>query len=291
MGLNEAAGYLGLAGTAAATGCIAANCGLLPGPFLLGATYIALGLGLSAVAVKETREHARLEASGHSASHPDAREELSTRQVFALTTFRDKSLSSVCQAGMVNNLNDGVAWGLFPIVFAAQALLAVGDVAHPAWRARSIGIYRLWRDGGFAVGAVVSGLLAVAYGPHVAIAVVACLTAASGITVAIRMRSIFMKPSSEFRTGWRPRKQAVNSPGLRLERVAPAATTRRSPRSAPLLRSINPELFFSPQPLDETRRKPLLKRWYRIDTLRLTASAVALAAIHQARTIRLRSRE
>lgn len=266
MGLNEAAGYLGLAGTAAATGYIAANYGLQPGPFLLGAAYIALGLGLSAVAVKETREHARLEASGRSASHPDARAELSTRQVFALTSFRDKSLSSVSQAGMVNNLNDGLAWGLFPILFAAAGLTiekigilaalypavwgvgqlvtgalsdkygrkplivtgmlvqaaalamvafgssfgvwlaaavllgagtamvyptllaAVGDVAHPAWRARSVGIYRLWRDGGFAVGAVASGLLADAYGPHVAIAVVACLTAASGIIVAIRMR-------------------------------------------------------------------------------------------------------
>ena len=66
--------------------------------------------------------------------------------------------------------------------------------------------------------------------------------------------------------------------------ITGAATT------AYLLRSINPTLFFSPQPLDEARRKPLLKRWYRVHALRLTASAIALAAIHQARTVRLKSR-
>jgi MFS family permease len=273
MGLNEAAGYLGVAGTALATGYIAANYGLRPGPFLLGAAYIAVGLGLSVFAVKETHHHARLEAANHTATHADAHADLSNRQVFTLTSFRDKSLSSVSQAGMVNNLNDGLAWGLFPVLFAAAGLTiekiailaaaypavwgagqlitgalsdkygrkwlivggmfvqtvalgmvafgtgfgvwlaaavllgagtamvyptllaAIGDVAHPAWRARSVGIYRLWRDGGFAVGALLAGVLADAYGIPVAVAVVGALTALSGILVAVRMRDTDHKPA------------------------------------------------------------------------------------------------
>jgi MFS family permease len=266
MGLNEAAGYLGVAGTAAATGYIAATYGLRPGPFLLGAAYIALGLGLSVLTVKETRRHATLEAASHTNARTDAHAELGNRQIFTLTSFRDRSLSSVSQAGMVNNLNDGLAWGLFPVLFAAAGLTvekigilaavypavwgagqlvtgplsdrygrktlivagmlvqaaalglvaagtgftiwltaaillgtgtamvyptllaAIGDVAHPAWRARAVGIYRLWRDGGFAVGALLSGLLADAYGIPAAVAAVATLTALSGIIVALRMR-------------------------------------------------------------------------------------------------------
>jgi len=258
-----AAGYLGVAGTALATGYIAANYGLRPGPFLLGAAFIALGLGLSVLFVRETHHHARVEAASHVSAHAGS---LSNRQVFTLTRFRDRSLSSVSQAGLVNNLNDGLAWGLFPILFATAGLgierigilaavypavwgagqlvtgglsdrigrkwlivggmlvqavalgmvaigqdfgvwlaaavllgagtamvyptllAAIGDVAHPAWRARSVGIYRLWRDGGFAVGALLSGLLADAVGIPAAVAVVAALTAASGLVVAARMR-------------------------------------------------------------------------------------------------------
>ena len=122
MGLNEAAGYLGVAGTALATGYIAATYGLRPGPFLLGAAYIALGLGLSVFAVKETRGHAKLESANHTSAHAGAHGQLSNREIFTLTSFRDKSLSSVSQAGMVNNLNDGLAWGLFPVLFAAAGL-------------------------------------------------------------------------------------------------------------------------------------------------------------------------
>jgi MFS family permease len=266
MGFNEAAGYLGVAGTALATGYIAAAYGLRPGPFLLGAAFIALGLGLSVLFVRETHHHAKTEAANHISVHAHAGGELSSRQVFTLTSFRDKSLSSVSQAGLVNNLNDGLAWGLFPILFAAAGLsierigilaavypavwgagqlitgglsdrigrkwlivggmlvqavalgmvafgqsfgiwlaaavllgagtamvyptllAAIGDVAHPGWRARSVGIYRLWRDGGFAVGALLSGVLADAFGIPTAVAVVAALTAASGIVVAVRMR-------------------------------------------------------------------------------------------------------
>ncbi|MDQ6752556.1 MAG: MFS transporter [Actinomycetota bacterium] len=266
MGLNEAAGYLGVAGTALATGYIASTYGLRPGPFLLGAAFIALGLGLSVLTVRETRNHATAEAASHVSVHAGTQAELSNRDVFTLTSFRDKSLSSVSQAGLVNNLNDGLAWGLFPVLFAAAGLsiekigilaavypavwgagqlitgalsdrigrkplivggmlvqaaalavvavghdfgtwlaaaillgvgtamvyptllAAIGDVAHPTWRARSVGIYRLWRDGGFAVGALLSGILADAYGIPAAVAVVAALTGASGVIVGVRMR-------------------------------------------------------------------------------------------------------
>ncbi|WP_230118908.1 MFS transporter [Arthrobacter sp. Bi83] len=267
MGLNEAAGYLGVAGTALATGYIASTYGLRPGPFLLGAAFIAVGLGLSVLTVRETHHHAKAEAARHVPAHAGTQAGLSNREVFTLTSFRDKSLSSVSQAGMVNNLNDGLAWGLFPVLFAAAGLgierigvlaavypavwgagqlitgplsdrigrkpliiggmlvqalalgmvalgndfgtwlaavvllgtgtamvyptllAAIGDVAHPEWRARSVGIYRLWRDGGFAVGALLSGLIADAYGIAAAVAVVAGLTALSGLIVAARMRN------------------------------------------------------------------------------------------------------
>ncbi|WP_346958920.1 MFS transporter [uncultured Arthrobacter sp.] len=266
MGFNEAAGYLGVAGTALFTGYLAASYGLRPAPFLLGAAYIALGLGLSVLAVKETHHHAKTEAANHVDAHSGAGASLSTREIFTLTSFRDRSLSSVSQAGLVNNLNDGLAWGLFPVLFAGAGLsierigilaavypavwgavqlvtgaasdrvgrkwliaggmfvqavglgmvaagrgfdiwlvaaillgvgtamvyptllAAIGDVAHPQWRARSVGIYRLWRDGGFAVGALLSGLLADAYGIPAAIAVVAVVTGLSGVVVAVRMR-------------------------------------------------------------------------------------------------------
>ena len=119
MGLNEAAGYIAVAATAMATGALAAQFGLRPAPFLLAAAYIALGLGLSAVFVRETRGHARHEATGHSGGHGA---DLSTRQVFALASWREPALASASQAGMVNNLNDGLAWGLFPILFATAGL-------------------------------------------------------------------------------------------------------------------------------------------------------------------------
>jgi MFS family permease len=263
MGLNEAAGYGAVAVAALATGYLAAAYGLRPAPFLLGAACVALGLGLSA-AVRETRGHARHEAAAHvAADHLSGH--LSTGQVAWLTSFRERALSAACQAGMVNNLNDGVDWGLFPVLFArhgltvaqigvlaalypavwgggqlatgalsdrigrkwliatgmlvqaaaiglvalattfpAWALAAVllgtgtamvyptllaviGDVAHPAWRARSVGVYRLWRDGGFAVGALLAGVVADAFGILAAIWVTAALTAASGLAVAARM--------------------------------------------------------------------------------------------------------
>ena len=132
MGLNEAAGYGAVALTALATGYIAQQYGLRPEPFLLGVAYAALGLGLSTFFVRETRGHARFEAAHHPT---EGRHEvgLSTKQVFTLTSFRDRALSSCSQAGLVNNLNDGLAWGLFPIYFADAGLSVerIGVLAAP----------------------------------------------------------------------------------------------------------------------------------------------------------------
>jgi MFS family permease len=265
MGLNEAAGYLAVAATAMATGALAAHYGLRPAPFLLAAAYIALGLGLTALWVKETRGHAHHEAANHVSLKDQNHHQPGTRQIFSLVSWREPALSSASQAGLVNNLNDGLAWGLFPLLFAtvglsltqigalaalypavwglgqivtgplsdrygrkpfivggmftqaaalatvaigqsfgtwAAALVvlgvgtamvyptllaAIGDVAHPAWRARAVGIYRLWRDGGFAVGALVAGLMADLAGIRTATWVVAALTAGSGLIAATRM--------------------------------------------------------------------------------------------------------
>jgi MFS family permease len=260
MGLNEFAGYFAVAGSALATGFIAAHYGLRPQPFYLGVAFVALGLVLSAAVVRETREHAAMESALHVAPT------LTPRQVFFRTTFVDKNLSSVTQAGLVNNLNDGMAWGLFPLFFTAarmdlaqigtlaaiypatwgiaqlftgawsdrvgrkwliavgmwvQAggiavvivstrfsgfalgaallgvgtamvyptlLAAIGDVAHPSWRASSVGVYRLWRDLGYAIGALAAGLIADALGLPVAMWTVAAVTLISGVIVAVRMR-------------------------------------------------------------------------------------------------------
>src|SRR5438270_12670048 len=123
MGLNEAAGYGAVAATALATGYIAARAGLRPEPFFLGLAYAGLGLGLSVLFVRETRGHARQEA----ATRTSADSSLSTRQVFVFTSFKERALSAVCQAGMVNNLNDGLAWGIFPLFFARHGL-SVGRI-------------------------------------------------------------------------------------------------------------------------------------------------------------------
>jgi MFS family permease len=276
MGLNEAAGYGAVALTALATGYLAESYGLRPAPFLLGIAFAALGLGLSTLAVRETRDHARLEAAGHVARadgmHDHLHGDLDDRAVFIQTSFREPALSSASQAGLVNNLNDGLAWGLFPVLFAAGGLsvgqigvlaavypgvwgagqlftgalsdrwgrkwliaagmwlqagglavvalgdsfvvwlvgavllgvgtamvyptllAAIGDVAHPSWRARSVGIYRLWRDGGFAVGALLAGVVADALGVRTAVWTVAALTAVSGLVVAVRMYETRHRP-------------------------------------------------------------------------------------------------
>ena len=264
MGLNEAAGYLAVAVTAYLTGLVAARAGLRPEPFYLGLAYAGLGLGLSALLVRETRGHAQLEAQLADAGRATG-EQLSTREVVVRTSVREPALSACSQAGLVNNLNDGLAWGLLPLLFvrgglpvgqvgllaalypavwglgqlltgplsdrlgrkpliiggmlvqavalagtaltggfapwAASAILlgvgtamvyptllaAIGDVAHPSWRASAVGVYRLWRDTGFAMGALLAGVVADLAGLVAAVWVVAALTAASGLVVAVRM--------------------------------------------------------------------------------------------------------
>jgi len=260
MGLNEAAGYGAVAVTALLTGLIAAQWGLRPAPFLLGLAYAGLGLGISALFVQETRGHVALEQAS-TARGPTP----SWRGVFMRATFLDRTLSAASQAGLVNNLNDGMAWGLLPLLYASAGLplaqigvlvaiypavwavaqigtgalsdrigrkrlivagmlvqglaigaialassfggwavaavalglgtamvyptllAAVADVADPAWRGSAIGVYRLWRDLGFAVGAVVAGVLADAAGMTTAIGLVGVLTVLSGLVVAVRM--------------------------------------------------------------------------------------------------------
>jgi MFS family permease len=278
MGLNEAAGYLAVALTAYLTGLIAARAGLRPEPFYLGLAYAGLGLGLSTLLVRETRGYAQLEAQLTDAqratdANPDPDrtpgaakgERLTTHEVVVRTSFREPALSACSQAGLVNNLDDGLAWGLLPLLFvrgglpvgqvgllaalypavwglgqlltgplsdrlgrkllitagmlvqavalagtalagsflpwAASAILlgvgtamvyptllaAISDVAHPSWRASAVGVYRLWRDAGFAVGALLAGLVADLAGLVAAVWVIAVLTAASGLVVAARM--------------------------------------------------------------------------------------------------------
>ncbi len=261
MGLNEFAGYVAVAGAALATGWIAARYGLRPEPFYPGIAFVALGLGLSMFAVRETRSHVAVESR---ASGPPA-PALSGREIFRRTSLTDRDLSSVSQAGLVNNLNDGAAWGLFPLFFAAAGssleeiailaaiypatwgvvqlatgalsdhigrkwlittgmwvqaagiaivivsrgfggfaagavllgigtamvyptlLAAIGDVAHPSWRASAVGVYRLWRDLGYALGAVIAGVSADVFGLGVAMWLVAAVTCASGVVTACRM--------------------------------------------------------------------------------------------------------
>jgi len=265
MGFNEAAGYLAVAVTGLATGWLAAHYGLRPAPFLLGLTFAALGLGLSAILVKETHRHAKHEARTHIPRNGEHQEQLTAAQIFTLTSFREKALSAASQAGLVNNLNDGLAWGLYPILFATSGLgvarigvlvaiypavwgvgqmltgwlsdrwgrkwliasgmllqaagialvaagtgftvwavaavltgagtamvyptllAVIGDVAHPTWRARAVGAYRLWRDSGYAIGALIAGITADALGIRAAIWLVAAITAISGIVVVVRM--------------------------------------------------------------------------------------------------------
>lgn len=120
MGFNESAGYLAVAGAAFATGLIAAHHGLRPEPFYLGVAFVVLGLGLSALAVRQTSHHVAAE----SALRDDrvVAKVLTAREIFLRTTFGDRNLASISQAGLVNNLNDGMAWGLFPLFFAAAQM-------------------------------------------------------------------------------------------------------------------------------------------------------------------------
>ncbi|MBB4189670.1 MFS family permease [Sinorhizobium terangae] len=262
VGLNEFAGYLAVGVTAFVTGYLASEYGLRPAPIYLGIGYAVLGALLSIFAVRDTRDHVRLEAS----SRPEQPPSIGFREVFTLTSFRDRNLFAASQAGLVNNLNDGMSWGIFPLFFASFGLgverigilkaiypatwgilqiatgplsdrwgrkglivcgmwvqaaglfltaltrqfewwlvaslliglgtamvypsliVAVSDAAHPAWRARALSVYRFWRDLGYAIGALMAGLIADRFGLGAAIASVAALTFLSGVVVAALMR-------------------------------------------------------------------------------------------------------
>jgi MFS family permease len=265
MGLNEFAGYLAVGVSALITASIAQRFSLRPEPFYIGIFYVLIGTFLSLFFVKETKSFVSKEIKVHHQNKVDA---LKTSQVFMKTSLTDPNLSSVSQAGLVNNLNDGMVWGLFPLLysqsglnleeiglmaslypvtwgifqlftghlsdswgrkyfivygmwlqalgillalffqsiagFASASLLlglgtamvyptllaAIGDTAHPSWRASSIGVYRLWRDSGYAFGALFSGIVADIWGINYAIGSIALLTFFSGSVVFFRMNKI-----------------------------------------------------------------------------------------------------
>jgi MFS family permease len=263
MGLNEFAGYVAVSLAALASGYLAGSYGLRPQPFYLGVVFAVAGLVLSVLFVRDSRGHARVEAKQLGGTGPTPQP--SFRHVFSLVSWKDRALFSTSQAGLVNNLNDGMAWGLFPLYFAAaglaveqvgllaaiypgvwgmaqlgtgalsdrlgrkgmivwgmwmqaagislilvgtgfpvwataMALLGLGtalvyptllavisDVAHPDWRASAVGVYRLWRDGGYAIGALLAGVVADLLGVAWAIGGIAALTFASGLVALTRM--------------------------------------------------------------------------------------------------------
>jgi MFS family permease len=261
VGLNEFAGYLSVGLSAFLTGYIAERHGLRPEPFYLGIGYAALGLILSILLVRDTRQHVGLETARHGAPA----EALSFWQIFRRASFGDRNLFAASQAGLVNNLNDGMSWGIFPLFFTsfglsvqrvgilkavypmvwgvlqtvtgplsdrwgrkglivagmwvqagglflvavtenfglwfmASVLLGIGtamvyptliasvsDASHPSWRARSLSVYRFWRDMGYAIGALSAGIMADLFGVTWAIAAIGVLTFASGAVVAFAM--------------------------------------------------------------------------------------------------------
>jgi len=270
IGLNESSGYLAVSVAALASGFLAARYGLRPMPFVIG-IVAALGGLLASLFARETREFAAMESA---ADGKERRAPPSMRAVFGRVSWRDPSLRAVSQAGLVNNLNDGVSWGLLPLYFVSKgagleqaailgavypgvwavgqlvtgflsdrhgpkwlmacgmalqgvALIAVAasdsfgpwlagmvslgigtalvyptfmgavaDHSDPSWRASAIGVYRLWRDLGYALGALVAGGAADHFGISASVALVGVLTVGSGIVVAVSYSQQHQEPSS-----------------------------------------------------------------------------------------------
>jgi MFS family permease len=262
VGLNEFAGYLAVGLTAFLTGWLATLYGLRPVPFYLGIFYAAAGFLLSVLLVGDTREHVALERR----QHPRQESPLTFGEVFRRTSLIDRNLFAASQAGLINNLNDGMSWGIFPLFFAAASmnverigilkgvypaiwgilqvatgplsdrwgrkgliaagmwvqaiglfvvaalegfgwwllgsvllgvgtamvypclLAAVSDAAEPSWRARALSVYRFWRDLGYAIGALLAGILAALVGFAWTIAMIGVLTFLSGVIVATLMQ-------------------------------------------------------------------------------------------------------
>jgi len=260
MGLNEFAGYISVAIVAFLTGWIASNYGVRPYPFYIGFVLVFLGLVGSIFLVKDTKQHVASESSSSSVPR--------LQSVFWETTWKHRNLGAVTQAGLVNNLNDGMIWGIFPIVLAVKnfslaeigiitavypavwglgqlvtgkmadvlpkklllfwgmllqaiALLfiiyaenkiqyivlaavlgwgtamvyptflaTVAENTHPQDRAKSIGIFRLWRDLGYAIGAIITGIIADWWNIKTAILFISVLTFLSEIIIQLRMRNL-----------------------------------------------------------------------------------------------------
>ena len=264
MGLNEFAGYLALAVVAFATGWIANRYGLRPYPFYIGIGMAVVGLLLSWLFIEDTKKHVLLEAQ--SSNIPKL------KKVFWETTWQHKNLGSITQAGLVNNLNDGMVWGLFPLLLTSRGfdlqeigiivatypavwgigqlftgkladqlckrkllfsgmllqgiallgmlwansfgyfivlsallglgtaivyptfLAAVSDYTHPDQRPESIGIFRLWRDLGYAIGAILTGLIADQFGLMAPVIAIGLLTIISSFIVKSRMDCVASVP-------------------------------------------------------------------------------------------------
>jgi MFS family permease len=265
MGLNEAAGYMAVGATALATGYLAAAYGLRPAPELIGVAYAVAGLALSAAVVRDTAGHVAAETAAHQgAATPAAPATRPFWTVFKDTSWRSRPLRGASQAGLANNLNDGLTWAVFPLLFASHGLglaaiglvkglypmlwggcqlvtgrladtigrrpmivtgmivqaaafpaalvllawplaaglvsaillgigtamaqpalsAAVADHTHPSSRARNLGVYRFWRDLGYAIGAVIAGLLAQSFGLNAAVIAGGALTLASALLAA-----------------------------------------------------------------------------------------------------------
>jgi MFS family permease len=281
LGLNEFAGYISVAMVGFATGYLASVYGLKPFPFYIGIVFAVLGTLLSWIIVRDTKQFMLLETKNHddrehkepglTESNSSSNSRLTFRQVFAQTSWQNRTLLSVSQAGLVNNLVFGVSWGLFTLYFASvnlnvneigflkalhpavwgilqlgtgtlsdkigrksliytgmivqgagiwvvlfansmpgwiigmsllglgtafvypTLLAAISDVAHPKWRATSLGVYRFWRDLGFVFGAIGVGFLADLFGASLAINSVAWIALASGVFVFVFMRETKQK--------------------------------------------------------------------------------------------------
>jgi MFS family permease len=259
MGLNEFAGYVAVGVVAFLTGWIAGEYGLRPYPFYLGVVLVFAGLLVSIFFIRDTRHHVAKEAEDNRIPK--------LRSVFWATTVTNPNLGSVTQAGLVNNLNDGMVWGLFPLLLTMKGfslaeigmvtalyptvwglgqsitgkladhfnkkrllflgmllqgialllfavaetfghfvvlslvlgwgtamvyptfLAAIAENTHPHDRAQSLGTFRLWRDLGYAIGAVLTGVLADAFGVTAPIIVIALLTLASALVIQARMHA------------------------------------------------------------------------------------------------------
>ncbi len=257
MGINESAGYIAVAITAFFTGWVANQYGLRPYPFYIGIFLVVLGLLVSILFIKDTHHHVAKETSSNNIPR--------LKNIFWDTTWNDKTLGSVSQAGLINNLNDGMVWGIFPLLLIAKnfsikdigilvaiypavwgigqlftgkmadkypkkqllflgmllqaitlllfplagnflqfALLSavlgwgtalvyptflatIAENTNPVDRAESIGIFRLWRDLGYAIGAILTGVLADSFGMNNSIVFIGLLTLLSALIIQVRM--------------------------------------------------------------------------------------------------------